>query len=105
MDAPLIIIMQDFFVYILLCNDGSYYIGHTDDMQARLSAHAQRHFPKCYTARRLPVKVVFVQEFASRAEALEAERQMKKWPRAKKEALIDGDFERLKQLAKTTYYK
>jgi predicted GIY-YIG superfamily endonuclease len=105
MDVPFIIIMQDFFVYILRCNDDSFYVGHTDNMEARLSAHEQRHYARCYTVSRLPVKVVFVQGFGSRIEALEAERQIKKWPRAKKQALIDGDFERLKQLAKTTYYK
>ena len=70
--------MQDFYVYILLCKDGSFYVGHTDDIEARISAHEVRHYPKCYTASRLPIKVVFVQEFGSRIEALEAERQIKK---------------------------
>lgn len=100
MGAPLIIIMQDFFVYILHCNDGSYYIGHTDNIEARISAHEQRHFPRCYTASRLPVKVVFVQEFASRGEALAAERQMKMWSRIKKKAFVDGDYTLLKYIAR-----
>jgi putative endonuclease len=97
--------MLDFYVYILLCNDGSFYTGHTDNIEARLSQHEQQLYPRCYTATRLPVKVVFIQETSSRAEALEAERQIKNWSRSKKQALIDGDFELLKQLAKTTYYK
>lgn len=92
--------MQDFYVYILLCNDGSFYIGHTDNMEARLSAHEQRHFPRCYTAKRLPVKLVHVEVTSGRYEALAAERQMKNWSRAKKQALIAGDSEVLRQLAK-----
>jgi len=69
-------------------------------MEARLSAHEQRYFPRCYTAKRLPVKLVLVEEYASRYEALAAERQMKNWSRSKKQALIDGDLELLHKLAK-----
>jgi predicted GIY-YIG superfamily endonuclease len=93
--------MQNFYVYILLCKDGSYYVGHTDNMEARLSAHEQRFFPRCYTAPRLPVKLVYVQEMASRDEAFRAERQLKRWNRSKKQALIDGNFALLQQLAKS----
>jgi predicted GIY-YIG superfamily endonuclease len=97
--------MQDFYIYILLCSDGSYYTGHTDDMESRMSAHQQRFFPHCYTAKRLPVQLVFVQATSSRAEALIAERQIKGWTRRKKKALIDGDFELLKKLAKKTNFR
>jgi putative endonuclease len=93
--------MQDFYVYILLCNDGSYYVGHTDNIEARFSAHEQRHFPRCYTASRLPVKLVYVQVMASRDEAFRAERQLKRWKRVKKQALVDGNFDLLQQLAKS----
>lgn len=96
--------MQDFYVYILRCNDNSFYVGHTDDIETRMAAHEVRRYPKCYTASRLPVMVVFVQETSSRGEAFEAERQIKNWSRSKKQALIDGDFELLRKLAKTTYY-
>ena len=92
--------MQDFYVYILLCGDGSYYVGHTDNIEARISAHEQKHFPHCYTAKRLPVKVVFVQTFAGRDEALQAERQLKGWTRRKKQAFIDGDIALVKAIAK-----
>ena len=90
--------MQDFYVYILLCSDGSFYTGHTDNIEARLSAHEQRLYPRCYTATRLPVKVVFVQETSSRGEALEAEREIKGWTRKKKQALIEGDFDAIRAL-------
>ncbi len=96
--------MQDFYIYILHCNDNSYYIGHTDNIETRISAHEQRHYPNCYTATRLPVKVVFVQPTSSRGEALEAERQIKGWSRRKKEALINGDFKLLRALAKKTNF-
>ena len=92
--------MLDFYIYILLCRDGSYYVGHTDNIEVRLSQHEQRYFPYCYTARRLPVKLVFVQTTSSRSEALEAERKIKRWTRIRKQALIDGDFELLMKLGR-----
>lgn len=92
--------MQDFFIYILLCNDGSFYVGHTDNLEARVSAHEQRLYPNCYTASRLPAKLVFAHSTATRDEALAGERQIKKWSRKKKFALINGDFESLKVLSK-----
>ena len=91
-------IMQDFYVYILLCSDGSFYTGHTDDIEKRISMPELRHFPDCYAAKRLPVTVVHVETFASRGEALEAERKIKKMSRAKKQAIIDQDFDLLKEL-------
>jgi len=91
--------MQDFFVYILKCNDGSYYVGHTDNMEKRLSEHQLKRFDN-YTSNRLPVELVFVQTFGTRDEAFAAERQIKKWTRKKKEALIHSDWCKLKFLAK-----
>lgn len=90
--------MQDFYVYILLCNDGSFYTGHTDNIEMRMSQHEQGLYPRCYTASRLPVRLVFVQETSSRAEALEAEMEIKGWTRKKKQALIDNDFEAINAL-------
>ena len=95
--------MQDFFVYILLCNDGTYYTGHTDDMDARLGAHEGGFYKDCYTKTRLPVKLVFVEARQSRAQALETERQIKNWSRKKKEALIKADFILLKQYGKKKF--
>jgi predicted GIY-YIG superfamily endonuclease len=80
-----------FFVYILKCNDDSYYVGHTDDIERRVSQHQLKECSG-YTATRLPVKVVFVHDFGSRDEALVAERQIKGWSRKKKEALIKEDW-------------
>jgi len=86
--------MRDFFVYILQCNDNSYYTGHTDDLEKRIAEHHAKLFDG-YTAARLPFKVVFTQAFGTRDEAFSAERQIKGWSRKKKEALIEGKWEEL----------
>ena len=83
--------MQDFFVYILKCRDGSYYTGHADDLEKRLSEHQNNFYP-CYTSNKLPIALVFNQSFTSRDEAFTAERKIKNWSRLKKEALIRGDY-------------
>jgi putative endonuclease len=94
--------MQPFFMYILKCSDDSYYAGHTDNLEQRVAAHQSGEYP-CYTTTRLPVKLVFAQDFATRAEALEAELMIKRWTRRKKEALIDGNFSQLKFYAKKNF--
>ena len=70
--------MRPFFVYMLHCGDGSYYVGHTDDLEKRMAEHEAGTYGG-YTARRRPVKLVFVDEFSSRDEAIERERQLKGW--------------------------
>jgi predicted GIY-YIG superfamily endonuclease len=89
-----------FFVYILLCSDNSYYVGHTDNIEQRISQHKLKACSG-YTATRLPVTVVFVQDFGSRDEALIAERQIKGWSRKKKEALIKSDWATIIKLSNT----
>ena len=91
--------MKDFFIYIVQCLDGSYYIGHTDNLEARISAH-QLGIAECYTQNRRPVKLVFAQPCASRSEAIIAEQQIKGWSRKKKEALITGKGELLNMFSK-----
>ena len=83
-----------FHVYMLRCSDGSYYVGHTDDLETRIAAH-QRGDIDGYTRTRRPVKLVFTEEAPSRLEALERERQVKGWSRAKKLALIRDDWDGL----------
>nr|WP_062269718.1 GIY-YIG nuclease family protein [Endozoicomonas arenosclerae] len=91
-----------FFVYILKCSDGSYYTGHTEDLESRLFQHRSRAFVSCYTANRLPVELVYHQTYPVRAEALESERQIKGWSRKKKEAMIKGDWDEVSRLAEST---
>jgi len=80
-----------FWCYMLRCADGSYYIGHSDDLERRVAQHQAGEIAG-YTLRRRPVLLVWSQDFESREEALVAERQLKGWSRAKKEALIRGDW-------------
>jgi len=86
-----------FHVYILKLANGSYYTGHTDALEARIAAH-QRGLGSGYTRRRRPARLVWSAEFPTRDEALSAERQLKRWSRAKKETLIAG-WSRLHWLA------
>jgi putative endonuclease len=92
-----------FWVYMLRCSDDSFYVGHTDNLEARLSQHQQGSFPNCYTVSRLPVQLVFVESFSTRDEAFERERQIKGWNRAKKSALIKSDWAELSRVARFKY--
>ncbi|RYX18881.1 GIY-YIG nuclease family protein, partial [Legionella pneumophila] len=89
-----------FWVYILQCSDKSYYTGQTDNLEKRLTQHQDKMIPGCYTSTRLPIQLKFSQEFMSREEALNAERQIKGWSRRKKEALINGDWQALSDYSK-----
>ena len=92
--------MKPFYVYIVECCDGSLYVGHSDDLELRWAQHETRAFPQCYTFSRHPLKLAYVAEVPTRLEALERERQLKGWSRAKKRALINGDFGALHDLAR-----
>jgi predicted GIY-YIG superfamily endonuclease len=90
---------MQFWVYLLRCADGSYYAGHTEDMEARLWQH-QQGICCDWTSRRRPVELVWCEAISTRYEALAFERRIKGWTRAKKEALIAGDWDRIGWLAK-----
>ena len=80
-----------FHTYILRCADGSYYVGHTDDLEHRLAQHDAGALGG-YTARRRPVTLLWAQSFQTRDDAFAAERQLKGWSHAKKEAMMAGDW-------------
>jgi len=90
---------RPFFTYLLRCADGSYYVGHTDDIERRITQH-ETGAGSGYTATRLPVQLVWFEEFPTREEAKAAEAQVKNWSRRKKEALIGGKIDELKQAAR-----
>ena len=90
---------MSFWAYMLHCRGGVYYTGHTDNLPQRIAQHEAGSFPG-FTADRLPVTLVWSQEFPTRIEALEAECRIKGWSRAKKMALIRGDWDRISVLAK-----
>ncbi len=85
------------YVYMLRCADDSYYIGSTSDLEHRLAEH-QAGFYGGYTSKRLPVELVWSQDFPTEHVAFLTERQIKGWSRAKKEALIRGDWDGLHEI-------
>ncbi|HEX8908899.1 MAG TPA: GIY-YIG nuclease family protein [Anaeromyxobacteraceae bacterium] len=91
--------MKPFWVYMLRCSDGSYYVGQTDDLEKRIAEHQAGSIPG-HTSTRRPVELVFATEMTTRDEALQRERQLKRWTRAKKDALVRGDWGELKVLAR-----
>ena len=88
-----------FWTYLLLCADRSYYTGHTDDLDKRIAQH-QSGAIRGYTFTRRPVELMWADYFQTREEALTAELKIKDWSRAKKEALIARDWDRLKRFSR-----
>jgi tRNA/rRNA methyltransferase len=89
-----------FYVYMLHCSDGSYYVGHSEDYEVRYTQHCEGM--NRYTCKRLPVELAWVSDFPTRDQAKEFEYKLKKWNRKKKAALAAGDIEALKLAAKKT---
>ena len=88
------------YLYILRCADGSYYCGTARlGLEQRVAEHNSGQYDG-YTATRRPVTLVYSEWFECITDAIAAERQIKGWSRAKKEALIHGDFAALRQLSK-----
>jgi putative endonuclease len=89
------------FVYMLRCADGSYYVGSAtgDDLSHRIAEHQSGVYPG-YTFTRRPVRLVWSEHFERITDAITTERKIKGWSRAKKEALINGDWGKVQQLAK-----
>ena len=95
--------MQQSYIYILKCSDNSYYTGVTSNLEQRFFQHESGFYPDCYTFKRRPLELVFYAEFTDINFAIEKEKQIKKWSRLKKEALINGDFDNLPNLAKKRF--
>ena len=91
---------MSFWAYMLHCNGGYLYVGHTDNLEARIAQH-QYGQVRGFTRDHSPVNLVWSREFPTRYEALAAERQIKGWRRAKKLALIRGDWGLISALAKS----
>jgi len=89
-----------FWTYMLHCRGGYFYVGHTDDLERRVAQHQSGAIPG-FTADHQPVELVWAQDFPSRDEAKAAERQIKGWSRAKKLALIRGDWDHISRLSKS----
>ncbi len=92
------------YMYILLCADRTYYTGSTVNLEYRLSQH-QNGEGANYTKKRLPVELVYFEEYSRIDEAFYREKQVQGWCRKKKEALINGDSDRLPELSKKIFHK
>jgi putative endonuclease len=91
--------MKQYFVSILKCSDNSYYTGVTNNIDLRLSQHQSGKFPESYTYKRRPVELVFFYLFNDIIQAIAFEKQVKGWSRKKKEAIINDNWDKLKELS------
>jgi tRNA/rRNA methyltransferase len=90
---------MSFLTYILRCADGTYYVGHTDNIDKRWAQHQLGELGG-YISERRPLEFMWAEEMPTREEALPAGLRIKKWSRAKKEALIVQDWDRRSHFAK-----
>ena len=95
--------MKTYYVYILHCVDTTYYTGITSNLTQRLEDHQRGKYENSYTYSRRPFKLVFFCEFSDVNMAILSEKQIKKWSRVKKEALINNEYEKLPNLAKKKF--
>ena len=95
--------MKVYSVYILKCSDGTYYTGLSSNLPQRIAKHENGFYKNSYTSKRLPVEIVFYAEFTEVLMAIEYEKRIKKWSKAKKEALIEERYDDLIQLAKKRF--
>lgn len=91
--------MKTMYVYILRCSDGSYYVGVTNDLELRYEQHEQGIITSCYTYKRRPLDIAYYELFDGPNSAIAFEKKLKGWSKAKKEALINSNWVRLKELA------
>ncbi len=92
--------MKKYYVYILKCNDDSYYTGVTNNVENRFKQHSEGLDTKSYTFSRRPLELVFTREFNRPLPAIAFEKQVKGWSRKKKEALIKENFAQLNYFAR-----
>jgi putative endonuclease len=90
---------MEYFVYILKCNDDSYYAGITNDIERRYNEHSMDINPRCYTYNKRPLNLMFCEAFNNPTQAIDFEKKIKGWSRLKKEALINKNWEKLIVLA------
>lgn len=95
--------MKEYYVYILLCSDKTYYTGVTNDLERRFEEHQSGMYENSYTHNRRPLRMVYQTDFNNIDQAIEFEKKIKKWSKAKKEALINEQYDKLPQLAKKIF--
>ncbi len=90
----------DYYVYIVLCSDGSFYTGVTNDIDRRLKEHNDGIDIESYTYSRRPVEIKYIELFDDIDKAINKEKQIKGWSKKKKEALIEENFDLLREYSK-----
>ncbi len=95
--------MKNYYVYILRCSDGTYYTGMTSQLEIRINQHVAGKYTDSYTYQRRPLEFVFYAEFQEVQVAISWEKRIKNWSVAKKEALINHEYEKLPNLAKKKF--
>ena len=86
------------YVYIFLCDQKTFYVGSTDNLERRLQQHIRKE--SFYTKKFSDIKLVYKESYFTRGEAMRREEQIKRWSIAKKKALITGDIKSLRKLSK-----
>lgn len=92
--------MKLYYVYSLICSDGTYYTGVTNNIDRRVEEHNDENSNISYTSKRRPVRLVFCEEFNDINQAIELEKQIKGWSRRKKKALIEENWDKLIEYSK-----
>ena len=92
-------ISHNYYVYIVCCVDNSFYTGVTNNLRRRMWEHNTGYVKGCYTFKRRPVVLMYYEHFYNVDNAIAWEKQLKGWSRKKKEALIAGNWEKIKGLA------
>ena len=90
---------MDWYVYILLCDEKTFYVGLPSDVHQRVYSHKSRY--NLGTKRFSHIELVHTERYATRKESEKRETQLKRWTHAKKKALVEGNIELLKQLSKS----
>jgi putative endonuclease len=94
--------VRTYYVYMLLCFDGTFYTGVTSNLEVRVAEHELGIDPESYTHSRRPLKLIYAESFGTPLAAIDAEKRIKGWSRAKKRALMRGDWPLVRELARNT---
>ena len=95
--------MKKYPIYIIKCNNKNYYTGVTSNLINHIKEHHLGKHKNSYTYSRRPIKLVYFCEFINIEQAIDMEKQLKKWSRIKKETLINNEFEKLPNLCKKNF--
>jgi putative endonuclease len=89
--------VKRYFVYMLRCFDGTFYVGMTKNVETRFGQHCDGVDPNCYTFSRRPLRLIHVSEFGEVIEAISFEKRLKSWSHRKKRAFADASWDDLKR--------